>query len=390
MAADPVTAGSRGRRTRLPAVTGLRAVAALSVVFGHFGRQALPHAALGYLEHAIYWVDVFFVLSGFLLGYVSTTDRGLTRPPRQFLVARLARLYPAYLLGLAMALFFFVHHAPTGGTLTAHAKTGVIVVASLLMLQSWVPNGQGWNDPAWSLSAELFFYVVLALVVTWLWPRTTTRQRLLGAGLLSLVLTGIIAAGLHDASTVRLTYVARLPLLRVGPFLFAAAAGASYDRWRHRLPIGATMTGLQLLLSAATVAAVLAFDGENALGHLLSSIAALALIAALATGDGLVSMFLDSPPMRVLGEASYGVYIYQVGFFAIAAEVLGHQADVGADFWVTMALLVGLAIASARWFEPTARGVIERRAGLRRSPGPAPVADSGAVALAGEPAVDGR
>ncbi|MDX6231026.1 MAG: hypothetical protein QOI76_4416, partial [Frankiales bacterium] len=91
---------------RLPALTGLRFVAALAVVLSHFSEQRLvdvPRRLVTFLDGGRTAVSLFFVLSGFVLAYnyahLSTTDQR-----RRFYVARFARIYPVVLLALLVAV----------------------------------------------------------------------------------------------------------------------------------------------------------------------------------------------------------------------------------------------------------------------------------------------
>ncbi len=92
-------------------------------------------------------------------------------PPRRFIAARLARLYPLYILALALDAPFVVAHLAK-----LHSGSGELFVAVLgvifaaLLVQSWwLGTAMGWNSPGWSLSCEAFFYV--------LWPAAAPRLR---------------------------------------------------------------------------------------------------------------------------------------------------------------------------------------------------------------------
>ena len=113
----------------------------------------------GYLS-----VNVFFVLSGFVLarGYASTRwDRDhLVR----YGVRRFARIYPVYFLSLLVMMPFILMEAlPWIGATLKTSKAGLLA-DYVLVLQGWSGKlGVGWNTPAWSLSCELFFYALFPL-----------------------------------------------------------------------------------------------------------------------------------------------------------------------------------------------------------------------------------
>jgi peptidoglycan/LPS O-acetylase OafA/YrhL len=144
-------------RRSLDALTGARFLAALWVVVYHYTlefrfpslKEALhyqyghhtPFDLLILQGHLA--VDFFFLLSGFILAYTYISDSGRLRgSPRAFWVARIARIYPVYLLGLALAFYPY-----------ATAQDGPIPVlesgaAHLLMLHTWFPQTLAWNQPS--------------------------------------------------------------------------------------------------------------------------------------------------------------------------------------------------------------------------------------------------
>jgi len=157
-------------RSRLPALTSLRFFAAFHVLMFHsFVMQGLDwapawlqqFASIGYVA-----VSMFFVLSGFILIYTySGTDFNIGH----FWRARLARLYPVYLLSLALhgPLFFYAvlkTNDPYWGHFKTHLASTAILVLS--MLQAWSPLAAlGWNGVAWAVSVEFFFYLIFPVLL---------------------------------------------------------------------------------------------------------------------------------------------------------------------------------------------------------------------------------
>ena len=150
---------------------GLRGVAALTVFLYHadelVGPLRLPG---GYLA-----VDLFFLLSGFVLehAYGSRFARGMR--PAQFMRARVARLYPLYALGLSLGIAAAVAAlALHRGAFDLHRIFGIAVLSALL-LPSHAPVAGGFlfvfNSPAWSLFFELLVNLAFALA----WRRLTRR-----------------------------------------------------------------------------------------------------------------------------------------------------------------------------------------------------------------------
>ena len=347
---------SNDRRSgRLAGLSGLRAVAAVSVVIHHFGAQYFPSWTGGYFAGGAYLVDVFFMLSGFLLGYAYIDRSGLTTSRRRFFLSRMARLYPAYLLGLVLSLPYFLTLLPAQGSEIARAaKTAVVSGSTLLMLQAWIPNAQSWNNPAWSLSNEAFFYLLLTLVAGPMIVRFSRNQQIALALAVTVGGTAILLIfhpGFH------LEWV---PALRVGPFLIAAVVGSAFRNWRGpgwgRIPTSLAQLGAFLLVLLSTSL----FQPDNPIVHVVVSLVGLLCIVTLALGGGTLSSVFDTTVGRTLGNASYGLYIYQVGVFYTLALLLGHRPHGWPEFALFMAVLISVSILSAKYFEPRGRALLER------------------------------
>jgi len=137
----------------IPALTGVRCIAAGMVLFLHldqqFGHQIgkwLAPVDQGYLG-----VDIFFILSGFIISHVYghteavSTIRGYCR----YMWFRFARIYPVHILTV-LALITMVS---VRGLLDTNYWHTDALPYQLLMLHVWIPEAT-WNAPAWSISAE--------------------------------------------------------------------------------------------------------------------------------------------------------------------------------------------------------------------------------------------
>src|SRR6187402_3052636 len=155
------------KRAEIRQLTGVRFIAAIWVVFYHFRFMILgvvPELKpVGFLFEGGYLaVDVFFVLSGYIIAY-----QYLRAFPRgrgdygAFLVKRLARIYPLQLVTLALTVVTVLVGLGIGVPITPASNFTVWgAVQDALLIRGWVVPSQGWNFPAWSLSAEWFAYLV--------------------------------------------------------------------------------------------------------------------------------------------------------------------------------------------------------------------------------------
>jgi len=316
----PADSGYAGAPTapgeHLRALTGLRFVAALFVVAFHTRSafEAFPWVVRQFIEVGNVGVNLFFVLSGFVLAYNYSGGR---LSVRDFWVARFARIYPVYVF--ALLLF-----APAAFRAVPRDELAATAVSSMTLLQAWTQH-LSWNTPGWSLSAEAFFYLTFPLLV--LAFRGLGVPQLL-VWMVGIWLVSLIPASLYVGGT--LASISRdviyyNPLLRLPEFVIGVAAGKMFLQqqvrvtgaekrrraWARRLSWLAGCAG------TAFVAIVLLRDWvPDALLHngLLDPVF-IALVYGLAGGTGRLTEALSRPTMVLLGEASYSVYILQSPVF---------------------------------------------------------------------------
>ena len=194
-----------------------------------------------------YGVTFFFVLSGFILTYNyhgwfagGVGEQSYLRFQR----LRLARIYPIYLLGLLLDTpWHLIERAQLGQLGEAGHVYWASWLLNLVGLQAWVPGvpyAMFWNTPAWSVSAEFFFYASFPFLCAWLMRRLASNRALLAA-LLAVVLldTLLYAAVIYtmnyvwkaEAQTQYLVTVYN-PLLRYGEFACGCLAGLYFVRTR--------------------------------------------------------------------------------------------------------------------------------------------------------------
>ena len=355
---------------RLDSLTGLRFLAAVAV----FGFHA-TYLTVGPVHDALTvvfgrggsGVGLFFVLSGFVLGWSARrTDTAAAIWRR-----RAARILPAYLVAWLLA------------GLAAHWLTGWTPwragAAGLLLVQSWIPSESiyfGWNGPAWSLSCEAFFYLLLPFVLPRL-ARLTARGRLRLAGALVGVdvVLALIASFVtpHESSLLDsqfgwvgwLVYIcplARAPEFVIG--LVAALLVRDGQLPRIRMPL-------------AVSAVLAAYAVTYASPHFVTQVGLMVLpvallIVALAQRDLAGSpSWIAGRRWVVLGEWSYALYLTHHLLLQVAQRAVGEVGGTVAVAWVALLFVAAILVASAlfRFVERPA----ERR--LRDAPARAMLVD---------------
>jgi peptidoglycan/LPS O-acetylase OafA/YrhL len=297
---------TRHRRT-LPALTGVRFLAAFYVVLFHGSaglerRLSIPGPLATFLSNGYLAVGLFFLLSGFILSYTYEGQIEGAANRLRFWEARFARIYPVYLLSLAMAY-------PFAADLHFGARLAV-----LGMVQSWnsaIPQLAGaWNYPAWTLSVEAFFYLCFPFVVPWISRRSDRALYAMIAVLLALCIFGhtpVMGLGDWKEQASFLERVLPLPILRMPEFLLGVVLGLSFLRNSAKpaqiqsrrprtiyLAIAATLVTLSVPLGDRVALVILPFS---------------VLIYELARGGSWPEKLLSTKVMTLLGGASYAVYL---------------------------------------------------------------------------------
>jgi len=344
---------------RLPALTAIRFFAALWVVLFHatwiyvFPAPFQQIVARGYVG-----VDIFFILSGFILAY--------NYAPREFAKvsfwrARFARVWPVYAIGLAFTLPMFYKTI-----VSKHPHTALTIgVPVLLLLQSWAPGAAvAWNAPGWSLSTEAFFYASFPFLLRPLGNFFARRFWLscAVAWILAAAPAALYAATGHDGFA--LPIIKFNPLVRLPEFALGIGLGHKYLAGARIKYPGAVAAASLLLLGAA------AYFGDRLPFPMLHN-------GLLAPCSGLLLYSLAclaKSPGRfwiLLGDASYSLYIFHDGIlqYVLAARTRG-LIPLRPQLLVAVYLVacIAVSIASFQFLELPAAAWIKRTWKPRSAP----------------------
>ena len=338
-------------RPRLEALTGLRYIAALTVLLAHmghnlppelFGKELATLSAIG--------MPLFFTLSGFLMAYNYSApfQKAFRRTLWTYYVARVARIYPVYALCLLisfgwMGCFF-------NDLLNRPGEVAKVLAFQSTLTHSWVhvpvfqdyftPRTvcQGYLGVSWSVSTEAFFYLVFPLFALPLARLVTSRGRMLAFA--AAVYAGYLVAGYFVSLRITpemLKYadfgmsrswwkVYLCPYMRFGEFLIGAIVG-QYFLLRADRPLaggGKWWVGAGILTAATAGLVVLNFRLTMpqkfgaaplpvwlgmAASNVLYAPLCVAIIYQLAALPSLAQRALGCRPMVVLGEMSYCLYL---------------------------------------------------------------------------------
>lgn len=422
--------GAERRRQEVPALTGLRFLAAFSVLLAHAvsatfaDDQPAQGAVLWLTRISGFGMTLFFVLSGFVIhyNYATRVTAGGWRGIAAFLWARFARLYPLFLLMMLVYVLVSQRHVEFW---TGHPEKFNAIVEALpyflLSIQSWlykvIDGGplieaiRGGSPPTWSISTEWFFYFAYP-ALAWLVLRARTVPVIVLVACLWCVVWTAVSTGLYDRTTeldawavthfggvagvqhneddsfVRwLLYIS--PYLRIGEFVLGVIVAQLYVALRGRsVSASENAVGGAVFLAAAASLVVISYvayspDLPPNLFRKMDKNFALApslalLVFCAARYRNAASRLLTSRPAIALGDASYSIYLVHsivlIGAVKLTGDVVHGVAYNIVKLIVLMAIVVAISLVLYAYYEAPARQWLRQR--WRRRAVPAAFADA--------------
>ncbi|HEY7120859.1 MAG TPA: acyltransferase [Tepidisphaeraceae bacterium] len=309
--------------SRIPALDGVRGVAALIVMIFHYYQAlgppgsggAVARLAFGLTRFGGTGVDLFFVLSGFLITGILLSARGSPNAWTRFYMRRVLRIFPLYygaLLGICVVALL-VGCGWSGLRPTVWYWTYLQNVRGLLGGAGFEQSSFEWIAPIhfWSLAVEEHFYLFWPVVVLMVSTRRLPNV-LWGIVAGSILSRGLLIATGHTSATFDFT-LCRMDALAFGALIavYAAGDGAPVERLgrsaRWATPALIVVAVPMYVLTSGRGLATVQFGKST----LIAALYAAALIVLL-TGprEGLLSRALSWGPLRAMGKYSYALYIF--------------------------------------------------------------------------------
>jgi len=384
---------------RFVALESWRGIAACLVALFHL--DAFSHFyEIPFLRNSWLFVDYFFVLSGFIIAanYEKRLSEGFGL--WRFLLLRLGRLYPLHLamlmLFIGFAVLKIIGRSLLPGAVTPNsvapfttaAEAPSTILANLLLTHSLHEfDFLTWNIPSWSISVEIYTYVIFAVCIIMLRKRARILLplALIGGPVLIALLSERNMSTSYDWGIIRCIYG------------FAAGVmawhlyknGGSLKQWLSNQSIASAVewTALALVIIFVSVA-----DTTTRLSIAAPYVFAL-VVLVFAFEAGTTSSFLRRKPLVFLGTVSYSIYMTHVFVeqrLFDAASALGkilhiavftHRDIEGKDFsflgtrfwqgdvayFVYLALIIIMSYLTYRWIEKPARDWVRNRVGRERT-----------------------
>jgi peptidoglycan/LPS O-acetylase OafA/YrhL len=343
---------------RAPGLDGVRALAVLAVMGFHAGASELSGGFLG--------VDVFFVLSGFLITdlLVSRYDREGRLDLKGFWARRARRLLPA--LGLMLVV---VTAAATVVEPGQRGSLRLALLAAVTYTSNWYQilhhvsyfatlglfTAPPPLDHLWSLAIEEQFYLIWPLLLWLLILRLNGRRARVTATLILAALSALTMALEYSPSDPSLVYYGtdtHASALLIGAALalaFPLATVMALPAGQVRRLDAAGVVGLVLLAWAAGH-----FSGNDRAvypaGLILAAVGAAGLVAA-AAGTGVIAAMTSLAPLRWIGVRSYGIYLWHWPVIALAGAITGPGPTSPWLWLIEAGVTIALAWASWKYVE---------------------------------------
>jgi peptidoglycan/LPS O-acetylase OafA/YrhL len=341
---------------RLDALDSIRGICALAVCLFHFPVSG-PLAGAAFVRNSYLFVDLFFVLSGFVIASVYEGRLGSAPTSARFLIRRFGRLWPLHVSILAV----YVLAAIAQGELGADERHSVEAIFTNLALVHGlgIHSDLTWNGPSWSISVEAALYLIFALLAF-----TSRRPLIYGA----LAATGVIVLMTTAPDGMASTF---------DYGFFRGIAGFFTGALIARLPRRQSSTAAEL----AAALAVIAFVASGKLTYAAPAVFGLC-VYTFAMPGGVLGQMLQTTPAKKLGEWSYSIYMVHAAVIAAmtaAATPLGLKRDgvtlipYSEVYGLLLALgflavVVGISAVTYTFIENPARQAFNRLAARPASP----------------------
>jgi peptidoglycan/LPS O-acetylase OafA/YrhL len=364
----------------LSSLTALRGIAALLVAVFHFEMAAarfVPQAQSMFFEKCYLMVDLFFIMSGFIMLHVYSKDftaRIQGESLKKFFVARFARVYPLHLFS-TLLLVVIVRYLTDWGNPPILLEQPSDILPNILLLHSFgFTKIYSWNIPSWSISAEFAAYLLFPFLALFL-----NRKRLIAVLLLAVF---VVAA----------YYSIMFVLPRTNPINPAIPVphnlNTTFD-YGYIRGIAGFITGMLVYLAYGLRSFKKVFSGDFAsillmLGVGLSLHYALndgitvllfaMLVLSVAANTGNISTFFNTRVMQFLGDISYSIYLMQIflqepfshGYLLPGTVGVGRgrqNIDLSSGLLyclIYLVLLIFISYVTYRWLERPCRRFINR------------------------------
>lgn len=332
----------------IPALDGLRTIGIALVLITHGAKPAYLPGGFG--------VDIFFVLSGFLITTLLLVEWDTTGRIAfgAFYARRLIRLYPALLVAVAATVVLGVFLVPD---LRKFFLESAAALLYLTPVTEYTIGPSTFYGHLWTLAYEEYFYLVWPVVLVFFFRLKLswkTQASLMIGGGLALLLVRVATSFMIDFDA---------PMLRAGCLAIGCGVAIVVAHTAAR-------GHARVLAGVGIVALVAAWLSSGNLAHsvnpIFAAVAAVALIySILASGSSITQRILESKPFVYTGKISYELYLWHVPVLLGGALIVGLERN--EIWWWAYPITYVIAAATHEAFKPLQKRLRARVAKSRRT-----------------------
>jgi peptidoglycan/LPS O-acetylase OafA/YrhL len=340
-------------------LTSLRFFFALIVLMVHFSINNKPMFENGFMG-----VGFFFMLSGFILSfsYYDRISKVNFNVVREFYIARLARIYPLHLLSLLLMLLV---------SLPMILKQSIMVnlstfFSNLFLLQSWIPAETyyfSYNSPAWSISNEIFFYLLFPFIVMLVSSLNRNGKIVL---FLFTILTYVLILNLWIADLpydIRYFNIYINPLFRLIEFIIGVFLFLFWHSLKESKELLLNLILSRLIFSTLELCSIIllvlfsCYSGSFQLIYTWDMYYWLPMafiLIVFAFSKGVISQLLSNRFFVYLGEISFGFYMFHwivLYLMAVFKKLIGITMVWQTEFALVLVSTLVVSHLSFKYFE---------------------------------------
>jgi peptidoglycan/LPS O-acetylase OafA/YrhL len=336
---------------RVEQLTFTRFLAAIAIVIYHYGKNIIPfnfEISSFVFRQANLGVSYFFVLSGFIMIIAYNQNKVILT--LEYFKRRFARIYPVYFMSIILLLGYFL--------LSKGRIDFKGLILNITMIQAWIPGqALSYNFPAWSLSVEVFFYLLFPFLFNKIYTKQPLKKLVIPV-LLIFVITQILTNYLVNSSfyngypVVRHDLIFYFPLMHLSSFLIGNIAGLYFMNRKktknYDWSILLIFIGLIILLSYRTE-----INYHNGMLALFFA----PLMILISSNNGIITKVFNWKLLVFLGKISYGIYIFQSPIYKLVNGVFKTLSIDNAilKFYSALILLIIISAISYHYIEKPLR-----------------------------------
>ena len=293
---------------RYEALDGWRGIAALAIAFYHVP-IAHPLRDFDFWKNMEFFVDFFFVLSGFVIMHAWGARLATPQDATRFMTRRFWRIWPLHIAVLSIFVIIevlklaagFMVSLPVDDAPFTQGRSIAALISNIGLVQSLnLHGGTTWNGPAWSISVEFWAYALFALLMVLARGKTAALALVVVVSVMILFwLSPNLMFSTHDFGLFRATYG-----------FFVGVLAYRLCGYSESAPSG---TGLEIT-AIGSMLIWLILTGAN-FTSLFAPIVFAGVVIVFANSAGSLNRFVTSKPVQALGLWSYSIYLVHVLLF---------------------------------------------------------------------------